>query len=446
MFNISKRLPWISSGLFWRTFFLLTFLITVSLAIWVSSISMVERAPRARQVASQIVSIVTVTRVAIANSAPELRKELLIDLKSNEGIKILPLEENDQIEDAPGSEMVSQIETNIRARLGSQTRFAGKVNKHDGFWISFDIEGDPYWLGLERERIERSSGIQWFGWAGVTLIISMLGAVFISGLINQPLARLTAATHAIAKGKVPEPLPEKGPEEIRETNRSFNQMVADLNRVESDRALVLAGISHDLRTPLARMQLEVEMAHLPDDARQGMQSDLHQMDAIIGQFLDYAKPTDSSTFVEIDLSSLLLDCAQAAGRMPDLQIQTKVADNVTVKGNPTDLKRVFNNLIENARRYGKAADSEITKLDIDCHVNGDNAVIKIADHGLGVPEADIERLLRPFTRLDTARGQANGAGLGLAIVDRVIRRHEGKMRVRNRSSGGLVIEIGLPRT
>ncbi|HSY28788.1 MAG TPA: ATP-binding protein, partial [Burkholderiaceae bacterium] len=236
------------------------------------------------------------------------------------------------------------------------------------------------------------------------------------------------------------------PEEIRETNRSFNQMVADLNRVESDRALVLAGISHDLRTPLARMQLEVEMAHLPDDARQGMQSDLHQMDAIIGQFLDYAKPTDSSTFVEIDLSSLLLDCAQAAGRMPDLQIQTKVADNVTVKGNPTDLKRVFNNLIENARRYGKAADSEITKLDIDCHVNGDNAVIKIADHGLGVPEADIERLLRPFTRLDTARGQANGAGLGLAIVDRVIRRHEGKMRVRNRSSGGLVIEIGLPRT
>jgi two-component system osmolarity sensor histidine kinase EnvZ len=445
MFNISERLPWISSGLFWRTFFLLTFLITVSLAIWVSSISMVERAPRARQVASQIVSIVTVTRVAIANSAPELRKELLIDLKSNEGIKILPLEDNDQIEDAPDNEMVSQIETNIRARLGAQTRFAGKVNNHDGFWISFDIEGDPYWLGLERERIERSSGIQWFGWAGVTLVISMLGAVFISGLINQPLARLTAATHAIANGKTPEPLPEKGPEEIRETNRSFNQMVADLNRVESDRALVLAGISHDLRTPLARMQLEVEMAHLPDDARQGMQSDLHQMDAIIGQFLDYAKPTDSSTFVEIDLSSLLLDCAQAAGRMPDLQIQTKVTDNVTVRGNPTDLKRVFNNLIENARRYGKAADSEITELDIDCRINGDNVVIKIADHGPGVPEADIERLLRPFTRLDTARGQANGAGLGLAIVDRVIRRHEGKMRVRNRSSGGLVIEIGLPR-
>lgn len=445
MASIPRRLRWLSSGLFWRTFFLLTFLITASLAIWVSSISFVERVPRARQIASQIVSIVTVTRVAIANSAPELRRELLIDLKSNEGIKILPLEDTDKIEDVPDSEMFAQVEANIRGRLGNDTKFAGVVNGHEGFWISFDIEGDPYWLGLERQRVERPSGIQWFGWAGVTLIISMLGAVFISGLINQPLARLNEATRALASGKVPVPLPEKGPKEIRHTNHSFNQMVADLNRVESDRALVLAGISHDLRTPLARMQLEVEMASLSDDARQGMQSDLNQMDAIIGQFLDYAKPTDSSTFVPVDLASLLSDCAHAAGRMPDLQIQTQIDDRVEVLGNATDLKRVFNNVIENARRYGKAEDAEVTDLDIKCVNSGGNVVINITDHGPGIPEADIDRLLRPFTRLDTARGQANGAGLGLAIVDRVIRRHEGKMRVRNVPSGGLNIEITLPR-
>ena len=445
MFSVPKRLSWLSSGLFWRTFFLLTFLITASLAVWVSSITLVELAPRARQIAAQIVSVVTVTRVALANSAPESLKALLIDLKNNEGIKILPLEESDQVEAAPDDEMVEQIETNIRAKLGPQTRFAGEVNGHEGFWISFDMEGDPYWLGLERQRVERSSGIQFFGWASVTLIVSMLGAVFISRLINQPLARLTAATDAIAKGRVPEPLPEKGMEEIRETNRSFNQMVADLNRVESDRALVLAGISHDLRTPLARMQLEVEMAHLSDDARRGMQADLQQMDAIIGQFLDYARPTDNSSFAALDLTSLLNDCVQTAGRVPDLQIKTKIAEGVAVRGNPTDLKRVFNNLIENARRYGKSGEADIALLDVECRINGDNAILKFADHGPGVPEADIERLLRPFTRLDTARGQANGAGLGLAIVDRVIRRHGGKMRIRNRSSGGLVIEIGLPR-
>jgi two-component system, OmpR family, osmolarity sensor histidine kinase EnvZ len=175
-----------------------------------------------------------------------------------------------------------------------------------------------------------------------------------------------------------------------------------------------------------------------------MQSDLNQMDAIIGQFLDYAKPTDSSTFTEVDLSALLIDSAQAAGRMPDLHIQTQIDEGVVVRGNSTDLKRVFNNLIENARRYGKAADAEVTTLEIVCRTNGNNAIVKISDHGPGVPEADIVRLLRPFTRLDTARGQANGAGLGLAIVDRVVKRHDGKMRVRNRSTGGLVIEIGIP--
>ena len=439
------RLSWLKSGLFWRTFFLLTFLITASMSIWIASISMVERAPRARQMAAQIISIITLTRTALAHSDPELRRELLITLKSDEGIKILPLEDNDVVQDAPESETVSEIEANIRARMGAQTRFAGDINGHEGFWISFEMEGDPYWLGLERQRVEHTSGIQWVGWASVTLIISMLGAVFISRLINQPLSRLNAATQKLAKGKMPEPLPETGPEEIRDTYRSFNQMVADLAQVESDRALVLAGISHDLRTPLARMQLEVEMANLHEDARLGMQSDLNQMDAIIGQFLDYAKPPDSNNFTTVDLSAILHECAQSGARMPDLNITTQIVPVVQVMGHETDLRRVFNNLIENARRYGRAADAEATELDIKCHVNGDNAVIKIADHGSGVPEADIERLLRPFTRLDTARGQANGAGLGLAIVDRVVKRHGGKMRVRNRSSGGFVVEIGIPK-
>ncbi len=268
-----------------------------------------------------------------------------------------------------------------------------------------------------------------------------------SRLINQPLARLTAATRSIAKGRVPDPLPERGPEEIREANRSFNQMVADLNRVESDRALVLAGISHDLRTPLARMQLEVEMANLSADARQGMQSDLHQMDAIIGQFLDYAKPTDSATFIPVDLgrgvARLRASCwpsSAICGCTP-----TFLKKCLWFGGNlGTDLKRVFNNLIENARRYGKAANSDFAELDLACHASSGSVVVTIADHGPGVPEADIERLLRPFTRLDAARGQANGAGLGLAIVERAVKRHDGIMRVSNRATGGLAVEISLP--
>jgi two-component system osmolarity sensor histidine kinase EnvZ len=441
--SAANRFAWLQSGLFWRTFFLLAFLIAASMAAWVVSFRIVERTPRAHQIAAQVISIVTITRTALTHSAPDSRRELLFDLASNEGIRIYPLEESDRIAPPPDSALLPEIESKVRANLGANTKFAGTVNDVAGFWISFEIEDDEYWLMLDRDRVERTSGIQWAGWATVTLLLSLLGAVFISRFINQPLARLSAAARAIAKGQTPDPLPEKGPTEIRETNRSFNQMVDDLNRVESDRAVVLAGISHDLRTPLARMQLEVEMARLPDDARTGMQSDLGQMDAIIGQFLDYAKPTDSASFARLDLSALLREAAREATRLPDVRIKTAISDGVIVTAHAVDLKRVINNLIENARRYGKTAGSDVAEIALVCHLEGSRAFVEITDHGPGVPEADMERLLRPFTRLDVARGQANGAGLGLAIVDRVVKRHGGVLRMTNRAQGGLRVSISL---
>jgi two-component system osmolarity sensor histidine kinase EnvZ len=438
------RLGWLNSGLFWRTFFLLSFLITASMAAWVASFNMVEQSPRAQQLAAQVISIVTVTRAALTHSAPDLRRELLFDLASNEGIRIYPLEKTDAVVRPPTTGLMPELQAHVKDRLGNDTQFAARVNDVAGFWVSFKIDDDEYWLRLDRERIERLSGIQWVGWGTITLILALLGAVFISRLINQPLAHLTNATRAIARGRRPDPLPEKGPTEIREANRSFNRMVSDLDRVESDRAVILAGISHDLRTPLARMQLEVEMAQLPDDARQGMQSDLAQMDAIIGQFLDYAKPSDAATFARIDVSTLLNDCAREAARLPDMKVKTSIAEDLEVMGNPTDLRRVFNNLIENARRYGKTENGELTEIDITCNAGSDLVRIEVADHGIGVPESEMERLVRPFTRMDLARSQANGAGLGLAIVERIVKRHAGKLRLFNRQGGGLAVEIMLP--
>ncbi len=443
---IGNRLSWLRSGLLWRTFFLLAFLIAASMLAWVASFRAVESTPRAQQMAAQVISIVTITRAALTHSAPDLRRELLFDLASNEGIRIYPLEATDVVEAPPNSRHMPVLESDVKARLGKDTKFAGKVNDVAGFWVSFKIDDDEYWLRLDRERIEGVSSVQWLGWGTTTLVLSLLGAVFISRLINQPLARITAAARFIAKGRRPGPLPEKGPTEIREANRSFNQMVADLNRVESDRAVILAGISHDLRTPLTRMQLEVEMVQLPDDARQGMQSDLAQMDAIIGQFLEYAKPTDTARPASIDLSSLLTDCAHEAERMSDVRVNTDIAKGVNVFGNATELKRIVNNLVENARRYGKTPDSSVTEIDISCKTNGHEAIVEIADNGGGVPEAEMERLLRPFTRLDTARGQANGAGLGLAIVERIVKRHHGTLRLSNRTGGGLRIRISIPIT
>jgi two-component system osmolarity sensor histidine kinase EnvZ len=437
------------SGLFWRTFLLLSFLTGLSMASWIGMINVFQRGPQAEQTAELLVSVVTLTKAALTHSAPDLRTELLFELVSNEGIRILTLEPDDKVEPPPSNSLMPEIAAMVRARLGKDTRFSRRVNDMPGFWVSFDIDGDKYWLMLERDRLAGLTRVQWLGWATVVGALSLLGAALISSLVNLPLARLTAAARAIAQGKRPAPLPEKGSQEIIEANRSFNQMVDDLQQLEKDRAIILAGISHDLRTPLARMQLEVEMANLSQEAREGIQSDIAQMDAIIGQFLDFARPTEAATFVPVDLSGLLEDCAHAAGRLPDVRITLAIEPGIIyVPANATDLRRVINNVIENARRYGKTPGTDITEIDIVCQLkmtgHGRRAVVEIGDHGAGVPEDQIQQLLRPFTRLDSARGQANGAGLGLAIVERVITRHNAELQVHNREGGGLVLQFAFP--
>ena len=439
---------WVRSGLFWRTFFLLSLLTTLSMGSWIGMMNVFQRGQKVEQTAELVVSVVTITKAALTHSAPELRKELLFELVSNEGIRIFTLESTDLVDPPPANPLMPEIAAAVREKLGAQTRFSSRVNGMAGFWISFNIEDDEYWLMLERERIAGLTRIQWLGWAGVVGVLSLLGAALISSLINLPLARLTAAARAIAKGERPTPLPEKGSKEIIEANRSFNQMVDDLAQVEKDRAVILAGISHDLRTPLARMQLELEMANLSTDAREGMQSDIARMDAIIGQFLDYAKPTEAASFVPVEISHLLADCAQHATRLPGMRVRTEIEDDVVVLGNETDLRRVINNLVENARRYARTPGQEFTELDFACHVRstpqGRRAVVEIGDHGPGVPDDQIAQLMKPFTRLDTARGQANGAGLGLAIVERVVSRHNAELAVRNRDGGGLLVQLALP--
>jgi two-component system osmolarity sensor histidine kinase EnvZ len=220
--------------------------------------------------------------------------------------------------------------------------------------------------------------------------------------------------------------------------------VHDLKQVESDRAVILAGISHDLRTPISRMLLEVEMAGLSEHALKGMQSDLAQMEAIIAQFLDYARPADPERFTPHDLAASLKKIVGEYQRRSDINITTDIPEKLSLRCNATEIDRLVRNLIENAKRYGKTAGTSITDIDISAYQEGSTIQLEIADHGCGLPDDLLNHVLRPFTRLDAARSQANGAGLGLAIVDRVVQRHQGKLEIKNREGGGLAVHITLP--
>ena len=273
--------------------------------------------------------------------------------------------------------------------------------------------------------------------------MSLLGAGFISRLLNEPLARLAYAARSMANGKSPEPLPEKGVTEIREANHSFNQMVKDLERVDSDRTEILAGISHDLRTPLTRMRLELEMSSLSEESKEGMQSDLVQMDAIVGQFLDYARLNSPANTETVDVSSLAQALVEDAGRHPDMTIEADIEEGLQIMANGIDIRRLINNILTNIDRYGRSEDG-FARVDVVCRRQGDGVLIEIADHGQGVPEESFERMLRPFTRMDDARGQANGSGLGLAIVSRIARRYRGRVELANVKGGGLRISVLFP--
>lgn len=431
-------------GVFWRTFLLLALLIGASLAGWFQSFRIFERTPRAQQIAQTIVSVVNVTRSALIHSDAAKRADLLADLASNESIRIYPLEPSDVVESLRDTASNALMLDYVRARLGRDTRMVRSVNGQEGLWVSFSIEDDDYWVAFERDRLEAVEGLQWLGWGAVALGLSLVGAVVMSRLINLPLKRLANAAVVIGQGGRPPPLPEKGPREIREANGSFNAMVDDLARIEADRVLMLAGISHDLRTPLTRLRLEAELAIASDDARAAIQSDIEQMNSIINQFLDYARPLDGhEAFVEVDLAALVRETFADVAVDDRLSIECDLQPTAPIRAHPTELRRVLFNLVENARRYGQTPGTERVSLSI--RTVDAPPTIEVADRGPGIPAEAIKRMKQPFTRLDSARGQANGAGLGLAIIERIAQRHRARFELCGRDGGGLVARLVFPR-
>lgn len=428
-----------------RTFLLVSTLIVVTVSIWATLFELASREPRARQLAQLTASAANLTLAALIAADPAKRRDLLIELSEREGIRLYPAEPEDVIEALPDDGFYELFRNEIRKMLGSHTRLAFAVNGEEGIWASFqldDSEDDEFWVMLPRERADRDFPWHWLSWGGASLALALFVAWWIVSRVTRPLRALAAAAAEVGRGRNPEPVAVAGADELKQVAAAFNQMSEDLSRIEGERAEVLAGISHDLRTPLARLRLEAEMSVPDASARDAIAADIEQMDAIIAQFLDYARASSDEPTVQTDIALLLEEIAARYSRLgAPLKLQLpQEADRPLPEMplRPQAIRRAIGNLIENARKYGGGEITLATSL------TGKTLSIEVLDRGPGIPEADIERMKQPFTRLENARTDASGTGLGLAIVERIARLHGGRLDLLPRQDGGLIAAVRLP--
>lgn len=442
-------LPRLRLGLFTRSFLLIAFLMLISLGAWLQIVFNMEEGPRAVQLAQRIATTVSITRSALVYAPAKVRPALLLDLATQESLRVQPRESTDVLEPLPHNAYWNNVSTEIRNRLGSQTAMMWAVNQVPGIWISFHIDDKMYWLVFDRDQLRLTSGREWLGWVAASLMLALLGAAISVRFINHPLAQLAKVAQQLARGQTPTPLPEKGPVEIRDMNIAFNRMARDLRQNEADREIMLAGISHDLRTPLARIRLEIEMSHMSDEARQAIDDDLAQINHSIGQLMEYARPAGQVPEAGIDVSRVLEDLAERERTHTESlggDLQAGIEPGLQARISANDLKRIVSNLIENARRYGRSASDDRAHITLRAYQSGNLLRIEVQDRGAGIPHADVQRLLRPFARGESARTGVSGAGLGLSIVERLLGQVGGKFELVSQPTQGLLARIEIPKS
>ncbi|MDP2262016.1 MAG: ATP-binding protein [Hydrogenophaga sp.] len=433
-------------SLFWRTFFFLALLLIGCIIAWLQTFRALEYEPRALQSAQQLASLVNLSRAALVHSDSIARVSLVKTLADEEGLRIAPREPSDAFRLYDVDSLSRNVSARLSARLGSDTVVAREVNGTPGLWIGFSIDGDPYWLMTDASRIGPVAGTTWLIWLGTAALLSLSGAALIARLINHPLKKLSFAASRVREGDFDSSQLNEAvaTSEIREVNIGFNRMAQRLSKIEQDRALMLAGISHDLRTPLARLRLETEMSVDDMQAREHMAADIEQVNAIIDKFLDYARP-DHIKPERVNLNQVVDAAVFALGADPTTHITTSIPPDTMVTGDAVELQRVLSNLLENAQRYGRNPKTGLARVEIAAKAKDNWVLVKLRDHGPGVSPDVLEQLTQPFFRGNVSRTAATGTGLGLAIVERAITRMGGRFALANSSTGGLSAHMKLPR-
>lgn len=270
------------------------------------------------------------------------------------------------------------------------------------------------------------------------MLLVIGGAWLFIRVQNRPLVELEHAALQVGKGIIPPPLREYGASEVRSVTRAFNQMASGVKLLADDRTLLMAGVSHDLRTPLTRIRLATEMMSKEDDyLAESINKDIEECNAIIEQFIDYLRTGQEMQTEAADLNAIMGEVV-AAETGYERQIDSNFASGeLLVRVSPLSIKRAALNLVVNAARYGNGWIKVSTGRELQ------RAWFQVEDDGSGIEPALLKHLFQPFVRGDSARS-TSGTGLGLAIVQRIIDAHDGVLDVGVSERGGLCVRAYLP--
>ena len=423
-------------SLFGRLALLLLLVIVISQATAIFLFRQDRAALLARQFDDTKIVQLKALRAALAAADPQSTSATLAQFGQAYQARIVTQNEAPPFRGLPQGPRFEELQRRLQAELGPETELRIQP-RLQLLWIKLQAGDRAYWAGFPLPRPGEDTPSRALEWSLIALAVLLVSAYAFARYLARPLRQLNDAVARVGEGQSPPPLPESGPSEIVNLNRGFNRMLSNLTQAEEDRTLLLAGVSHDLRTPLARLRLGIEVGMRDEKEREGMVADIEEMDKIIGQFLDFARGDRGATTELSELNEIIATLVErhrrggrevvfAAGELPPLPLRA------------TAMSRLVSNLLDNALSYGKEP-VEITTKRV-----GPSVVLEIADRGPGIPADQVDRLKRPFTRGESARSGPAGAGLGLAIVERIARMHGGTFDLIRREGGGTLARVTLP--
>jgi two-component system osmolarity sensor histidine kinase EnvZ len=426
---------WRPASLFARSTVLIVVLLGASQAANLLMFREFVQKPRLERMADYIRDHVATIRLALAGMDATQRARYLAALDHAMPHAVLDDAGATAALSHPAPRGITLLLDPIARNLGPAYQVRWQNDASRRLWVRADLAGRPAWIGFSTAGLLPNLSLLLAITSLVTLALALVGAWWIHRLIHLPMQRLSRAMDALGQGTPPPALPRDAPSEIATVMRRFEQTAARLAQAERDRALMLAGVSHDLRTPLAKLRLGVELLgdDTPADIRDTMTRSIASADAIIGQFVAFARIGHDEPLQRIALAALLDDAVAELGG--DAHVQRPITPVPDVAVRAVALKRAVVNLLENARRHGGG------EISLRLGTRDGLAVISVLDRGPGLDAVEREAVLRPFVRGDAANG--SGSGLGLAIVQRIAGLHGGRLELRPRPGGGLEAHLWL---